>query len=134
MCFELVLLVHAVVVTFLEGPKVYMKRSVIFLLLLFAVQGSAQSLVNESLPQIGSSFPELSISQALAIAEEHVRKENIDLSAQHINSMQLLYDEGKYQAGRYWSIRWIWNMPRMGAEYGLRIYMDKRIITEINGP
>ncbi|NMC62151.1 MAG: hypothetical protein GYA55_03190 [SAR324 cluster bacterium] len=63
-----------------------------------SITGSSQFLINRPL--------EISITEAIALAQAYVRERKVDLSEQHINSATLKYDEGKYATGEYWSIRW----------------------------
>jgi hypothetical protein len=85
-------------------------------------------------PSPGSFRPELSPEEALKIAGEYLQKEKVDLSQQYIHFIRLDYDSGGKKAGFYWRVHWRWSIPRMGGEYGLRIYMDKTVLPEIAGP
>ena len=74
--------------------------------------------------------PALEIGRALALAEAFVREKKIDLSQQHIHSVTMQHDD----RGLYWLVQWQWNMPRLGMEYGLRVYMDGSIVEARLGP
>jgi hypothetical protein len=78
--------------------------------------------------------PLLSISEALNLAQGYVRTRGVDVSGQYIHSVRLNYDEGDRRQGYYWHVQWAWSPPRMGGEYGLRIYTDGTVIPEPVGP
>lgn len=80
------------------------------------------------------TIPAISIGEALKIAERYVREKKMDVSQEYIHSIQLYYDSGTKRRGFYWRVQWIWSIPRMGGEYGLRIYMDKTVLPEPAGP
>ncbi len=83
----------------------------------------------------GTSFsPSLPISEALGTAERYVLAKGEDVSGQYIHSVQLNYDEGSRRQGYYWRVQWAWSAPRMGGEYGLRVYMDGTVVPEPLGP
>jgi hypothetical protein len=85
-------------------------------------------------PSPGSFRPELSPEEALKIAARYVQEKRVDLSRQYIHFIRLDYDPGTKKLGFYWRVHWRWAAPRMGGEYGLRIYMDKTVLPEIAGP
>jgi hypothetical protein len=85
-------------------------------------------------PALGSFRPELSPEEALKIVDEYVREKKVDLSRQYIHFIRLDYDPGAKRPGFYWRIHWRGSVPRMGGEYGLRIYMDRTVLPEIAGP
>lgn len=78
--------------------------------------------------------PTLSVCEALHIGERYVNENRVDVSGQYIHSVRLSYDNGMKKRGHYWHIQWIWDMPKMGGEYGLRIYMDGTVLSEPCGP
>ena len=77
--------------------------------------------------------PLLSISEALGAAQSYVRTKGVDVSGQYIHSVRLNYDEGSRRQGQYWRVQWAWIHPKMGGEYGLRIYTDGTVIPEPSG-
>ncbi|MBM3288439.1 MAG: hypothetical protein FJY88_14000 [Candidatus Eisenbacteria bacterium] len=81
---------------------------------------------------LGLLGPSLSLRQALDIAEKEAEKRGAALSGQYINSIALRYDEDRKE--RYWHVQWMWAQPKLGMEYGLRIYMDGEIIQATLGP
>ena len=88
-----------------------------------------------NLPQLPttSASPSLSIREALEIAERYVKDHTINLPEQYIGSAVLLFDaESRKQL--YWHIQWRWSMPRIGGEYGLRVYMDGSVEEARLGP
>jgi hypothetical protein len=56
----------------------------------------------------------------------------IDLSGQYLHSITLRYDEAA--KSQYWHAQWMWRSPRLGGEFGLRIYMDGRVVAAVSGP
>jgi hypothetical protein len=98
----------------------------------------AESTTDESGPpmsgQIIPSRPALPIEEALNIAESYVRERKVDISGQYIHTVQLNYDDGSHRKGHYWRVQWMWSSPRMGMEYGLRIYMDRTVYPDPLGP
>lgn len=85
-------------------------------------------------PVPASFLPDISPEEALKIAGRHVEENQIDLSRQYIYLLRLDYDPGVKRRGFYWRVHWKWSVPRMGGEYGLRIYMDRTVLPEISGP
>ena len=85
-------------------------------------------------PSPDSFRPGLSPEEALKIAERYLREKSVDPSRQYIHFIRLDYDPGVKKQGFYWRVHWKWSAPRMGGEYGLRIYMDKTVLPEIAGP
>jgi hypothetical protein len=85
-------------------------------------------------PAVGSFRPDLSPEEALKIADQYARGKKVDLSRQYIHFIRLDYDSGVKKPGFYWRIHWRGSSPRMGGEYGLRIYMDRTVLPEIAGP
>jgi hypothetical protein len=78
--------------------------------------------------------PSLSVCEALYIGERYANENKVDVSGQHVHSVQLQYDDGTRKRGYYWRIQWMWSAPKMGGEYGLRIYMDGAVLPEPCGP
>jgi hypothetical protein len=78
--------------------------------------------------------PTLSVCEALYIGERYVNENKVDVSGQYVYSVRLYYDNGMKKRGHYWHIQWIWFKPKMGGEYGLRIYMDGTVLPEPCGP
>lgn len=108
-----------------------MKKTALLLLMLVGFCGA--DTVSTQTAQIATA-PELSIFAALDIARDYVRERGARLDEQYISSAQLLYDNGRDRRSRYWQIRWSWKMPRLGGDYGLRVYMDRSVVEEIAGP
>lgn len=78
--------------------------------------------------------PVLPMPDALTRVEGYMKEKNVDLSGQYIHSVQLSYDDGSKRKGHYWHVQWAWSTPRMGMEYGLRIYMDGTVLPDPTGP
>jgi len=79
--------------------------------------------------------PDVSLSDALAIAGQYIKEHNVDLSGQYIHYARLFYDDGSEgKKGLYWHIQWARGTPRLGGEYGLRVYMDRHVIPRVAGP
>lgn len=78
--------------------------------------------------------PALGISDAVAAAEKWARGERVDLSGQYINYARLCYDEGPARKGSYWHVQWAWATPRLGGEFGARVYMDGTVAPQRCGP
>jgi len=43
-------------------------------------------------------------------------------------------DEAPGRRGRYWHLQWTWTSPRLGGEFGARVYMDGLITPQPCGP
>jgi hypothetical protein len=86
------------------------------------------------LPHITPPKPFLSISEALNTAQGYAQAKGVDVSGQYIHSVQLNYDQGGRRQGYYWHVQWAWFLPRMGGEYGLRVYTDGTVVPEPLGP
>jgi hypothetical protein len=74
----------------------------------------------------------LTLRAALDLADAHVRNARIGLDAQHLRSAALRYDEAARAS--YWHLQWAWSTPRIGGEFGLRVYMNGRIVEARLGP
>jgi hypothetical protein len=83
---------------------------------------------------VGSFKPLLLVREALTVAEHYVREKQIDVSGQYIHSMRLYYDGESSPKGHYWRVQWMWSTPRLGMEYGLRVYMDGAVVPDPSGP
>jgi hypothetical protein len=79
-----------------------------------------------------SSAPPLSVRKAIELAEAYAKENKVDVSGQYIHSVVLLFDERS--RAQYWHVQWMWTKPAMGGEFGLRVYMDEKIVPERLGP
>jgi len=95
-----------------------------------AIQQKGQDQSHPNIP----FEPTLSACEALYIGERYVNENKVDVSVQHIHSVRLNYDDGTKKRGHYWRIQWMWSTPKMGGEYGLRVYMDGTVLPEPCGP
>jgi len=95
-----------------------------------AIQQKGQDQSHPNIP----FEPTLSICEALYICERYVNENKVDISSQYIHSVRLNYDDGTKKKGHYWGIQWMWLTPKMGGEYGLRVYMDGTVVPEPCGP
>lgn len=110
-------------------------RAIVFIIMLLQSTGVVWAGNTSDKPHpTFLTIPAISISEALKISEGYVREKNIDVSQQYIHAIQLYYDSGMKRKGYYWRVQWIWSIPRMGSEYGLRVYMDKTVLPEPAGP
>ena len=119
-----------VVIAITRGHSV-LKR-IIFVFFLFIVPLAAAS-GNPPQNSAMSAVPSLSAREALAIADRYVADHEVNLTEQHIGSIVLLFDETSKKR-YYWHIQWRWSVPRIGGEYGLRIYMDGSVEEARLGP
>jgi hypothetical protein len=76
--------------------------------------------------------PSLSMRQALDQADRFLADRGVDLAGQYLNSAALRYDETARSP--YWQLQWAWRRPRLGMEYGLRVYLDGRVVEARLGP
>jgi hypothetical protein len=83
---------------------------------------------------VGSFKPLLPIREALTVAEHYVKEKQVDVSGQYIHFVRLYYDGGSRRKGHYWRVQWMWSTPRLGMEYGLRVYMDGAVVPDPSGP
>lgn len=74
----------------------------------------------------------LSLEQALDLADEYLKAGGIDLAGQFLHAVVLRYDETARDS--YWHLQWKWSEPRLGGEFGLRVYMDGTIVQAWLGP
>ena len=79
-------------------------------------------------------YPPLSVDRAIALAETFVKKNEVNLSGQHIHTVTLRYDDSAERRGLYWHVQWMWTQPRIGGEYGLWVYMDGKVMPRPLGP
>jgi len=80
------------------------------------------------------AVPPLPLREAIRLAEEWARAGGVDLSAQHLSWARLCVDEAPGRRGRYWHLQWTWTSPRLGGEFGARVYMDGLITPQPCGP
>lgn len=78
--------------------------------------------------------PLLPLPDAVRLAEEWVREHGVDLSGQHLDSARLRWDDGPDHKGRYWHLQWAWSVPRLGGEFGARVYMNGSVVSQRCGP
>ncbi len=113
-----------------------MKKIIIlsfFLIYPFICPAQNAELKKQVMKPVHSFKPDISISEALSIAERYIKENRIDVSEQYINNVRLLYDDGT-KKGIHWHIQWAWSLPRLGGEFSLKIYMDGTIIPRVCGP
>lgn len=78
--------------------------------------------------------PEMTASTALELAERYIAEHRVDVSAQYVRSVTLVFDDKQTPAMHYWHVQWAWARPRLGGEYGLRVYMDGTVQPTPLGP
>jgi len=78
--------------------------------------------------------PTISIGEALGMADRYIKENGVDIAGQYIHFARLDYSHAPEKKGPCWRIRWTWATPRLGGEYGLKIYMDGTIVPERAGP
>jgi len=81
-----------------------------------------------------SFTPRVGLVDAVAAAERDARERTINLSGQHIRHAELRYDDTAGRKDHYWLIQWAWSQPRLGGEYGARVYMDGTVVPQRCGP
>jgi hypothetical protein len=74
--------------------------------------------------------PALGLSDAVRIAEKWVSDRGVDVSGQYISAARLCWDDSPDKKCRYWHVQWSWSMPRLGMEYGARVYMDGTVVPQ----
>jgi len=96
-----------------------------------------QEIKKQVIKTVHSFKPDISLSEALSIAEGYIKENRIDISEQYINNIRLLYDNGSSQEVKkdiHWHIQCAWSPPRLGGEFSPKIYMDGTIIPRVCGP
>lgn len=78
--------------------------------------------------------PAISIGEALGMADRYIQENGVDIAGQYIRLVRLDYSTAPERKGPYWRIHWTWATPRLGGEYGLKIFMDGTIVPERAGP
>jgi hypothetical protein len=78
--------------------------------------------------------PSLGLSGAVRIAEQWIRDHGVDVSGQYMDSARLCWDDDPGRKRRYWHVQWLWAAPRMGGEFGARVYMDGTVVPQRCGP
>jgi len=71
---------------------------------------------------------------AISGAEAFIRSQGIDLSGQTFRTIRLSYDVHSPKPGHFWRLVWNWTYPRLGGEFGLRVYLDGTAVSEVAGP
>ncbi len=103
----------------------------------FICNSQHAELKKQVIKPVHSFKPDISISEALSIAETYIKENRIDVSEQYINNIRLFYDDvisKEVKKGIHWHIQWAWSPPRLGGEFSLKIYMDGTIIPHVCGP
>ena len=111
-----------------------MKRALFIAALLCAVTCRAQTPAVSPTQNVRDTGPVLPIAGSISIAQEYIRMNRVDISGQYIHSVKLEFEDSRTGRGYFWRIQWRWKMPRLGGEYGLRVYMDGPVEPEIAGP
>lgn len=78
--------------------------------------------------------PPLALGDAVRIAEQWAGEHGADVSGQYISSARLCWDDSPDRKCRYWHVQWSWSMPRLGMEFGARVYMDGTVAPQRCGP
>jgi hypothetical protein len=82
--------------------------------------------------QPSPDVPALPRRKAVELAEAFVAQNAADVSGQQLSSVTLQVDRETGEL--YWLAQWSWTQPRLGGEYGLRVYMDGRMKEARLGP
>lgn len=78
--------------------------------------------------------PAVSLPDAVTVAEKWARDHGVDVSGQYVNSARLCWDDAPGKKCRYWHVQWTWTSPRLGGEFGARVYMDGAVVPQRCGP
>ena len=82
--------------------------------------------------QAEAAEPQLSVCQAVQLAEKHLQEKGVDRSGQHIQNVRRQYDAERRMG--YWEIIWAWDSARVGMELSARVYPDGRVEWRRLGP
>lgn len=101
---------------------------ILFSIWTFAAEG------DETTHPVAPFQPAISIGEALGMADRYIKENGVDIAGQYIYFARLDYSNAPEKKGLYWRIHWTWATPRLGGEYGLKIFMDGMIVPERAGP
>ncbi|MFH1128815.1 MAG: hypothetical protein V1699_05360 [Candidatus Omnitrophota bacterium] len=85
----------------------------------------AQETKNEQIEF--SMEPLLKLPEALALAQDYIKENNIDISKHYLNNIRLLFDS-PWMKGKHWIVTWNLKTPSDGGEIFIIVGMDKKII------
>jgi|GEM_PF-1237222 len=71
--------------------------------------------------------PPVSLKKALALAEQYVAKEKIDVSAHFMESVRLVHITDNPKGKRLWIVTWTLKKPSDGGQVFINVEMDKTV-------
>lgn len=74
---------------------------------------------------IFSNEPLLKITEALAIAQEYIKKNKIDISKHYLDNIRLL-QHSTWMEGKHWVITWKLKIRAEGGQIFIIVGMDKK--------
>jgi hypothetical protein len=115
-----------------------MNRSALSMLslpsLLASLTITPQALGQPISSRMAPFVPAITVSAAVVIAEQYAKEHRVSLDGQYIRCAELRYDSAPSRRDHYWLIQWAWSSPRIGGEYGVKVYMDGTVVPQPCGP
>lgn len=84
----------------------------------------AQETKNEQIEF--SMEPSLILPEVLTLAQDYIKKNNIDISKHYLENIRLLFDS-QWMKGKHWLITWRLKTLSDGGEIFVFVGMDKKI-------
>ena len=107
-----------------------MKRTIILIILLIAgitfniSDIFAQETKNEQFELLMK--PSLMLPEALTLAQNYIKENNIDISKHYLDNIRLLFDS-QWMKGKHWIITWRLKILSDGGEIFIFVGIDKKI-------
>lgn len=108
-----------------------MKNIIIAILLAISINLNiatvfAQELAKEQIDSSMSMEPSLKLPEALALAQQYIKDNNIDISKHYLDNIRLVF-ESPWMKGEHWILTWRLKKLADGGEIFIIVGMDKQI-------
>lgn len=70
--------------------------------------------------------PSLNLPEALSLAQNYIKENNIDTSKHYLDNIRLIAD-ANWEQGKYWLLSWLLTSPADGGQIFIMVSMDKQI-------
>lgn len=87
---------------------------------------SAQEPTKEQIDSSISAEPLLKLPEALALAQQYIKDNNIDISKHYLDNIRLVL-ESPWMKGKHWILTWRLKKLADGGEIFIIVGMDKQI-------
>jgi hypothetical protein len=98
----------------------------VLLFITFIPVSNKSAATKSAATQPDTRRPEISVAEALDIAEKYVGKHQVDITGKYIDSVRLNLNPQSTR-GKYWIVSWELDKFVKGGQTYLHIYMDKSV-------